>query len=182
LFVVGVVFSIYYFDGRKKKEALTRLSHRIRGTVGGFFQQSLRGSYEGVRFALILIPAGKNTPPYLTLEFFKTLPFTLQVTGENAFTRLGEKWGLVKDIAVHDPAFDKRFFVRSDDPRKAASFLENVEVRRVIMAFFDKGFDVLSVDKKHLYIRKPHYAFPNDLDAVCVEALFRDLLIFLRTP
>ena len=176
LLIVGGVFSFFYFDARKKKEALAKLGLRFQGAVGGFFNQSFRGTYAGVAFTLTLIPAGKNSPPYLTVELFKAMPFALQVTTENALTRFGKNLGLLREVSVHALSFDERFFIRSDDEQQAASFLGRAEAREAVTALFDAGFEALDFNKKRLYVRKPNYAFPGDLAAGRVEEILRHLL------
>ena len=116
-----------------------------------------------------------------SLEFFKAMPFTLQVCTENAFTRFGKRLGVVKDISAHDPEFDKRFFIRSDNARQAVSFLGRPEVRGAITAVFDKGFAALDFNTKRLYVRKANYAFPADVEAERVEELLRTLLSLLQS-
>jgi len=178
LLVFGAVFFFFTIDSRKKKEVLGRLALRFQGEVGGFFHQSFRGAYEGIPFSLTLIPAGKNTPPYLVIELFKSLPFTLQVQKEGVLTGIGKNLGFVKEVAVPDPAFDDQFFVRSDKPGPAASYLERPEVRQAIVAVFAQGFDALVIGKRCLYVRKPDYAFPADLEADRVAEILRTLVSF----
>lgn len=164
LLVVGGFFIAYFvFMGRLRK-ALAKLSACMKGGVIGFsFLPTFKGQYQGAKVDVRLIPQSRNSPSYLEIFLFKRSHFTLKITRENFFSKLGRGLGFIKEVKTHDPFFDGRFLVFSNKPPRAADYLTQVFVKEVIAEFFQRGFDVFRMDEKKLYIRKPRFILEQDV-------------------
>lgn len=79
---------------------------------------TLAGRYRGrdVRVFYYSTGSGKNRTQWVAISTKVNNPsgFSLKVSSENFLTRAGRTFG-VGDVEIGDPAFDKRFYIKSDD-------------------------------------------------------------------
>ncbi len=175
LFLV-IFFAVYPLMMRGRKKALEALAAKYNGTVRfSLFAPTLDGSFGGLKFRIRLIPQGKNTPPYLDVTFFKSFFYKLNISREDFWTRFAARMGWMQDVAVHDPLFDKEFAVSSDKPGRAVQYLSNDNVKNAVRDVFAAGFVSLRCDGKKMFLRKPNYRFPQDLEADAVDGLLQKL-------
>ncbi|MDD5574547.1 MAG: hypothetical protein PHH75_05135 [Candidatus Omnitrophica bacterium] len=176
-FVFILVFlGVYYSRNSKRSRALKELTGRFGGKLLKF---SLFATWEGVfagrLFRLRLVPEGKNTPAYLELSVFKKSSYVLKVARETWAHRAGKFLGWLREVRTHDPVFDKEFFVSSNKPVRAAEFLNRPDVKPAILSLFADGFEMIRIDEKKIFIRKPRFSTEHDLAPEVVEQTLRRL-------
>jgi hypothetical protein len=142
--------------------ALKKKLEPLRAELGGEIQSGLSGTYlrlsdADVETRIVLVPAGKSTPPRLILQRMRVLPFPLNVYRENFATRGLSKWGLMQDIKSGDAEFDRKYVIRSSETLRAQNFFQDATNRENVDRFFDSGFDYFRVDKKSSSAGKPNY-------------------------
>jgi hypothetical protein len=170
IIILAIFLGIYGLRHSKRSRALQILAGRFGGKIRKF---SLFATWEGVwagrNFRLRLIPEGKNTPAYLEVYVFKKGTYRLKIQKETWAHRAGKRLGWLREMPVHDPAFDKEFFMSSNKPMRAAEFLGRLDVKSAVLSLFAEGFDIVAMDEKKIFIRKPQFTVEHDLAPHVVE-------------
>lgn len=117
--VLIVLFNYWYY--KKRLEPLIPL-------LGGLIKNNwgkavLQGFWDGKSAEITLIPAGKNTPSKLQIALQNYFAFNLKIYSDNIIYQWSKKIGLMKEVEIGEPEFDKRYFLESRQPQEILSFL-----------------------------------------------------------
>ncbi|MDD4954120.1 MAG: hypothetical protein PHG40_04345 [Candidatus Omnitrophica bacterium] len=178
LFVAVFVFitSVAVTLARKRDKALKELAANLNAKIPKFsFYPTLNGEHQGLKYTISLFPGGKNTPPYLQAQLLKKSAFRLSVYRESILSDFGKKLGLVHEVKVNDPAFDKDFLFFSNRQEQASTYLNNQTVKEAIQGLFRAGFDSLTIDYQRVTVRRPDYSLEQDLSVENVKVLLQRL-------
>jgi hypothetical protein len=178
LAAVGIALVSYQTYNKQRIASLKKLIPVLGGSLArwSFFVPKWEGRFEGLSVVVSLIPEGRNTPPYLRVWMQARSSLTLKITRETFSARLGKRLGLVREVTIHDPVFDRAFLIYSNQPARATAHLHNDQVKQTIHGLFTQGFETLSVDPKRILISKPNYAM-TDLEPQAIHGV----LVTLKT-
>jgi hypothetical protein len=151
---------IMYLVFRMMRKKLEPLAQALGGeTIISF----LEGPYVrllnyGNEIRIGIRSGSQNSPPHLILKQMTPLGFDLTITRENIATRKLEKWGILKEVKIGEPLFDNKYLIRSSEPLRAQSFLQDYARRELVDYFFNNEFSQLQADKNAVIIRKAGYS------------------------
>jgi len=125
--MAGVAISFGIRQSKRARENLQRLAEELglqavlppkrRYLPSGL--GSVEGNFRGrfVRIYSYSTGSGKNRTQWSAVEVHaeNSGGLSVSISGENIFTRAGRAFGL-QDVAIGDEAFDRMFFVRSNQP------------------------------------------------------------------
>ncbi|MDP2940469.1 MAG: hypothetical protein Q8O13_10450 [Candidatus Omnitrophota bacterium] len=181
IFLFFGIFKLIFFLNKKQKVALKKLADCLSWTIPKFsFYPSITGLFDGLRFNILLIPGGKNSPPYLRILLNKNSMFKLRVLKESVLSGLGKKIGLVREVKIYDEGFDKEFLIFSDKPDRAMSYFSNSEIKNAVRDLFLNGFADFIIDKKKILIVKPNYNLDFDLEPQRVIGILGKLSLLAK--
>jgi hypothetical protein len=183
ILVIILVFGIALYYKDKKYRFLKNLSNYFKGYIPKFYigYPCFKGEYNGLNFSITTItPRGKFCPPeYLAISISKSSFLKLSIYNRKStpregvelntlaikviFTGLEARLGMVHEVKTNDETFDHEFFISSNEPTQAASFLNNPTVKNTIKELFDNGFVSFCIDGKQILIKKPNYILEKDL-------------------
>lgn len=140
------------------KKLITQFSEE----VGGEIVQGKWGAgpylifnYKGFKlvYDYHVISTGQTTIVYSRLRAYmrSQSPFTLKVSKEGTFAKLGKMLGS-QDIQIGDEFFDDHYIVKSNDDYLARKVLNNYEVKRRFS--FKHSFNFAITDKDSMGIKK----------------------------
>lgn len=176
-----VVFFVFIYFNKEKKEALRKLSSFLNGAVSkSIFTSAFNGEYQGYKFSVALIPASRNTPAYLNISLFKTSFFKVSIYKESILSNLGKKIGVIHEVKINDENFDKEFFVFSNKPNEAMFYINNISIKDAIRGLFNAGFKSISINGKLVLIRKPNYTLEEDLQSQSIINILQKLISMAR--
>lgn len=172
------IYGVSSFSGKKK---LKHLSGSLNGSISKFcFWPRFKGEYQGLSFSINLLPAGKNSPPYLVVSVLKTSSFVLRIHKESMFADLGKKLGIVREVKINDESFDREFLIFSNNHEQTVNYLNNSAIKETIKGFFYDGFIELVINRKSLFIKKPNYSVDGDLSHQNISTLLQKLNLLAR--
>ncbi|MDD5669438.1 MAG: hypothetical protein PHE58_05355 [Candidatus Omnitrophica bacterium] len=181
LAIITVAFAVYFLMNKQRNDVLRGLSRRFNGSMPRFsLYPSFQGEYQGFRFSIVLVPAGRNTPDYLQIFVLKPSFFKLTVYKENVLSTFGEKLGLVKEIKANDPEFDKEFLIFSRQVSQAETYLANSEIKAAIRELFARGFNKVLIDGLKIFVQKPRYSLGFDVTETQIEETLNRLIALSR--
>ncbi|HSH69629.1 MAG TPA: hypothetical protein VK997_06905 [Deferrisomatales bacterium] len=132
---------------------------RVQGSRWSVAYPSLSFRHQGCPVTVSLSEGGGKFPAETRFEVTlpRPLPFRLQLWREGPLEKLGKATG-VQDLTVGDPAFDRAFLVRGDDPGAARGLLGD-ELRRALV-WFRKLQPWLTVRGRQVEVKI--HALPDD--------------------
>ena len=147
----GVIALIVYaiMAGLRRRRALAAFSRELGLPHGSY--RALES--EGVAYHAGYFPRTRDTAAALKVSVPCATPGTFEIRRQNGFDRLGTLLRLTLKIATGDPEFDRRFFILTDVPRTAATFIDSEGARRAISEIFDLGYNRLVADGGNLEAR-----------------------------
>jgi hypothetical protein len=84
----------------------------------------------------------------------------------------------VREVKTNDEIFDAEFLIFSDKPNPVIAYLNNTNIKNAIRELFIRGFNALFINGKKVWIQKPNYSLPLDLQSQNImEVLQRMTLI-----
>jgi len=179
--VITVTFSVYY-SNRKRREALRKLIGCLDGHIAKFScAPTLNGELQGLKFSIVLIPPGKNSPPYLNVSLFKDSGFRFRIYKEGFLSNLGKKLGIVHEVITGDALFDQQFLIFSNDPTQAMVYFSNSAIRNTVKEVFDSGFHHILATGKQITIQKTDYVLENDLDTAFITGILQKLILLSKS-
>jgi hypothetical protein len=138
-FIVGI-FVLAIRQQKAARENLRKLADRLGLVISepkkSFFSSSTPRATGNMRGRTVTVwsyttGSGKNRVQWCAISASarNTSRLTLRVSGENFFTRVGRAFG-ADDVKTDDPAFDERFYVKSNDASYIrAAFISEVRAR-----------------------------------------------------
>jgi len=106
------------------KKKLENLIPLLNGTIKTQWGRPLlQGIWEGKTAKISLKPGGRNTPPKLQIALQHYLNFKLTIYTDNLLYQLAKKTGLMKEVEIGEPEFDKKYFLETNNPQEVISFL-----------------------------------------------------------
>jgi hypothetical protein len=178
--IIAIALVSVILEGKRQKERLKRLCLHLQGRVSGFLTPSFKGQHEGLWYTLTLGAEGKNAPPQLVVSFEKPCSFSLSIYKETVFSRLGEQFGIVRELKVNDPSFDKEFLIFSRKPQQALLFLNGPSAKDTIRSFFAEGFHAFLVSGKTVVLKRRLSETINAPSADQIKAVVQRLASLCR--
>ncbi len=179
LLVLSVVILTTFFRFRGLRRALMKLSSGLPGKLTNFLP-SYTGDYQGLKFNILIISGGRNSPPFLKVSLIKKATFKLSVYKESALSELGKKIGVVREVKVFDEAFDKEFLIFSNKPDRATSYFSNSEIKNAARELLGLGFSSLIINAQGLTIQKTNYNLNIDIEPQRMISVIQKLSILAR--
>ncbi len=171
-----MIFAIFYFSGKKAREALRRMSGYLTGHVTkNIFWPTFSGDYQGLKFSIALIPRSKSSPPYLRVSLVRRSSFRLYIYRESASNNFWKKIGLLREVDVADESFDKDFLIISNQQDQAKAYLTNNNVKGAIRELFAMGFNMLFIEGAKITAHKPNYNLEIDVQPQSITAILQKL-------
>jgi Tfp pilus assembly protein PilF len=168
-----------FWQYRRLIRALKKLSNYLPGSAAKFYPR-YTGEYQGIKFSISLTPGGNNSPAHLNILFVKNFMFKLTLYKESAFSKLGEKIGLVHETKINDEMFDNEFVIFSDKSPYVASYLINSNTKNAIRELFGFGYTALIINSKGILIQKPYYKLDIDLQPQNIMGALQRLSVLAR--
>ncbi|MDD5585130.1 MAG: hypothetical protein PHV55_08765 [Candidatus Omnitrophica bacterium] len=176
-----LVFLSFLSHLSSSKKVLNKLENHFNGAIS---RRSLfpifKGQYQGLDFYVRLDPAGKNTPPYLTVFLSKECSATLKIYQETELSVLGKKIGLVREIKINDEIFDGKYLIFSNNPQHVTLYLGNADIKNAVTEIFNDGFTSITANKKGITIRKPDYDPNSDLSPESMTKALQKISMVVR--
>lgn len=175
IFIFVILALIGLVSQKSKIKVLNNLSSSLQGRVTKFtFTPSFVGEYQGLNFRVILTPASRSSPAYLTISITKGSVFKLKIT-HIKFYLAEMELGIAHKVKTGDAMFDEEFLVLSNQPDQAMNYLSNSDTKNTIREFFNAGFNAFLINGKQVLIRKPNYKLNEDLDPQNIKTLLQKL-------
>ena len=157
LIALSLVFAYFMFTRE------SRMLGRLAVALGGDNKSSvLGGNYvaldsHGVELQIRLMSGSSDSRHGSQLIILRKTPpaFRMQISSSSWAARLGNAIGLVKDIAVGDPAIDKRYRIKASNEEKAIEFFNDPQRREALAYFFDQGFTDIQLAENDVCVIKP---------------------------
>jgi len=127
----------------------------------------------------MLFGGNRNNPPLLVIRQKTDLDFSLSIAREGRSSRALKKAGLLKEVVVGEPEFDRKYLIKSSAAEAAARFLSSPERRRLVDEFFGQEFNLIAVSEKQLSVEKPNY-HDRDLDAENLKKYLEQIFRFIE--
>ncbi len=178
---IFILLLVFIYSSKKKSAVLRSLLNSFEGYVPKLsFFPVFRGKYEGFDFSVTLIPASKSSPAYLQIVLFRSSYVRFKIYKESAWSRLGEKLGVVHEIKTKDEMFDKQFLIFSDHTDQTLSYLRNENIKDMIREIFRSGFDSLVMNGKKCVIKKPDYMIKQDVNPENIKDILQKISLLFR--
>jgi hypothetical protein len=174
------LFLLRYISQFVKARKLKEIAPYINGVavVWPFSPPRIRGTYMGIPYQMIFLPAGRNSPGQMQIKLAFSFPFGLEVRRQGGMQGLEQLFQRGKPIETGDEAFDEAVLARADREReKAELYLDNHVNRESILEVFEDGFENIRFTEKDLILTKPGDFLKEDLSP---ELALRDLALAAR--
>lgn len=166
LIIFGGLFVLRYISQFAKARRLREIAPHINGeaSIWPLGPPQIRGTYMGVPYRMIFLPAGRNAPGRIQIKFSFPFPFSLDLRKPGGMAGLEQLFQRGKGIETGDEAFDGAVAARADREReKAEVYLDNPVNRRSILAVFEEGFESIRFTQKDLTLTKQGDFLGGDL-------------------
>jgi hypothetical protein len=180
LIIFAGLFLLRYVTQFVKAKRLKEIAPYINGVavVRPFSSPRIRGTYMGIPYQMIFLPAGRNSPGRMQIKLSFSFPFTLEIRRPGAMQGLEQLFQRGKPVETGDEAFDEAVLARADSERdKAELFLDNPVNRRSIMEVLDAGFENVHFTEKELSLSRQGDFLGEDLTP---EQVLGDLALAAR--
>jgi len=174
------LFLLRYISQFVKAKKLKEIAPYINGVavVWPFSPPRIRGTYMGIPYQMIFLPAGRNSPGQMQIKLDFSFPFGLEVRRQGVVQGLEQLFQRGKPMETGDEAFDEAVVARGDREReKAELYLDNPVNRETILEVFQDGFENIRFTEKELILTKPGDFLKGDLNP---ELALRDLSLASR--
>ncbi len=179
LIFVGL-FLLRYVTQFVKAKRLKEIAPYINGqaVVWPFSSPKIRGTYMGIPYQMVFLPAGRNSPGRMQIKLSFSFPFELEVRRPGAMPGLEQLFQRGKLIETGDEAFDEAVLARADrEPDKAELFLDNPVNRESVVEVLDAGFENVRFTEKELVLARQGDFLGDDLTP---ESALADLALAAR--
>ncbi len=180
LIVFVGIFLFRYLTQFAKARKLKEIAPYLNGeaVIRPFFPPRIRGTYMGMPFELVFLPAGRGTPARLQLRMEFAFPFVMEIRRRGTLQGLEQLFLRGKEIETGDEAFDASLVTRVDkDPDKARVYLDNPANREGILEVFREGFDTIRFTPQQLLLTRQGDFLVTGLSQ---EQALRDLALGAR--
>ena len=176
LLLVGFFFFVTQVaeqQGRKKLEPLLPLLENgelkssmgmvyLLGSLGGLpvkvaLESGIRRQNQGpitVHFGSDEYRNRHNKPPTMRINLAYSFPAAFSLLLNNSLFDFGKNLGLIKDLEIGEPEFDRKFLVEGKDRLGVMNFLSSAKVRAVM----DLEFTLLKFNSKELQLIDVNYS------------------------
>jgi hypothetical protein len=180
LLIISIAIFVAIKTNAQESAALKKLSPFLPGTMPKFsFSPTYTGDYEGLKFNIVIMPGGRNSPPRLQIWLVKNASFRLRIYKENILTLWAEKIGLVRELKTGDPGFDADFLIFSSNDQQALTYLSNAANKENIRKIFNYGFSSLVAGSQRVIIEKV-YSSDQDVAPDKIVDIIRTLGLITR--
>jgi len=142
----------------------------------GLVTPRIVGRYRDHSLSLTIMPGGKNSPPRLTMCLYAVTPFQLHIYREGTLQKVGKKLGLLEEIEIGIPYFDRNFLIQTASASRARAYLCDVHRRKKIEFLFNSGYHDFKVVEGALLIEKRSDDMGHDLEPQTLRAILDDLV------
>jgi len=197
LLLIGFFFFVTQVaeqQGRKKLEPLLPLLENgevkssmgmvyLLGSLGGLpvkvtLESGLRQRNRGpvtVHFGSDEYRHRHNKPPTMRINLAYQFPAVFSLMLNNSLFDFGKNLGLIKDLEIGEPEFDRKFLVEGKDRLGVMNFLNSAKVRAVM----ELEFTVLKFNTKELQLIDVNYS-ENQLEPEVFKQTLENLQALTR--
>ena len=153
--VIGlVVSSAFSQEWKQKFEKIAKLINGrvIESRIPLFGTTKVAAKFLDIPFEIMVIGGSQYSPPDIRITFLKKPPFQMSITKEGIVYRI-VKIGFLKEIQTGYPVFDKKFLIKTDNEEKCKEFLQNDNVREIILDLYEKEWHIV-FRKKYIELIK----------------------------
>ena len=157
--LIAVCMTLAYFMFTRESRMLGRLAVALDGEnkssiLGGNY---VKLDCQGVEVQIRLMSGSSDSGHGSQLIILRKAPpaFRMQIGPSSWAARLGNAIGFVEDIAVGDPAVDKRYRIKASNEKKAVAFINDPQRREAVDYFFDQGFTDVKLAENDVCVIKP---------------------------
>jgi len=122
--------------------------HKIAEETGVEDGESGVGSHGTVPFAYRYIPASTGRPPTFRVSIPATFPTTLLVIREAWIDHIFKALGLDREVQTGDRAFDRDFYIDTENPGFGRGYLMSDRHREGVRALFRLGYNRLELNPR----------------------------------
>lgn len=181
LAVFGAIFGFAILRMISRNRSLKKLGEVFQGYVPGLaLFPNFKGEFQGMNFYVSLFERSKSSPSYLNIALLKGPSFKLSIYKQSFLGDLGKKIGILREIEINDPEFDRQFMIFSNDAQRAAAYLRQEEVKNTIRCLMKEGFTALKISPKQTMIRKPNYQLEKDIEGQRIKDILLLLSLLVR--
>ena len=174
------LFLLRYVSQFVKARRLKEIAPYLNGVavIWPFSPPRIKGTYMGIPFQLIFLPAGRNSPGRMQIKLSFSFPFGLEVRRPGAMQGLEQLFQRGGAIETGDEAFDEAVVARADRERdKAELYLDNSVNRESILEVLEAGFESVRFTDKEVILTRPGDFLGGELTQ---EHALRDLALAAR--
>jgi len=180
-FIIFVgLFLLRYISQFVKAKKLKEVAPYINGVavIWPFSPPRIRGTYMGIPYQMLFLPAGRNSPGQMQIKLGFSFPFGLEIRRHGVMQGLEQLFQRGREIETGDEAFDESVVARADKEReKAELYLDNPVNRETILEVLQEGFENIRFTENELILTKPGDFLKGDLTP---ELALRDLSFAAR--
>ena len=174
------LFLLRYVSQFVKARRLKEIAPYLNGVavIWPFSPPRIKGTYMGIPFQLIFLPAGRNSPGRMQIKLSFSFPFGLEVRRPGAMQGLEQLFQRGGAIETGDEAFDEAVAARADRERdKAELYLDNSVNRESILEVLEAGFESVRFTDKEVILTRQGDFLGGELTQ---EHALRDLALAAR--
>ncbi len=157
LIIFAGLFLLRYASQFVKARRLKEIAPYINGVavIWPFSPPRIRGTYMGVAYQIIFLPAGRSSPGRLQIKFAFPFSFVLDVRRAGVTQGLEQLFQRGRVVETGDEAFDESVVARADREReKAELYLDNPVNRETILQVLEGGFDNVRFTDRELILTR----------------------------
>ncbi|MCP5053550.1 MAG: hypothetical protein GY940_40665, partial [bacterium] len=170
-----IVMSIVYKLKRKRE----RLAND-QGETGKVARGSSgEGTYQGLDYTYKHFRGSDKAPPYFRITIPCSVSGSFKVKKESKFDRFFKKLGVTIELQTHDPEFDDKFYITTNEILFTRNALERRENRQSIKDMFKLGFNVLTFKGRSLTLTWQRFPRRKEMDTAVMEAAVVQLAVLV---
>jgi hypothetical protein len=108
------------------------------------------GTFEDVKYHYKFFHGSQHSPPSFSISLECFSRGTFKISKESKVDKFFKRLGIAVEIATHDPSFDERFYINTDDKEFSSFIFRKSASRKAVSHIFDKGFTQVQQSKKEL--------------------------------
>lgn len=143
-FIAAIAVLAAWSSARKEH---ARVDAMMPGTSGRRGRTVIAdGECGGVSYTASFHPGSRHRRRCLRLTVAMAVPYSFSVRREGFFDVFCKRVGISAEVQTGEAAFDRDFYITSDDPLSVGACFSVPEVRRSVARLFDAGFSEVSHD------------------------------------
>jgi len=95
------------------------------------------GTFEGVKYHYRFYHGTQHSPPTFFVSLECPSEGTFKISKESKVDQFFKKVGIAVEIATHDPVFDDRFYINTENQEFSSYIFRKSTARRAVIHIFD---------------------------------------------